>query len=45
MNKLDVRHIGSQAITLARFSYRLIDILEIQNASENQILKRLARSG
>ena len=35
-NKLPVRLIGSQAITLARYSYRLVDTLECDNETVAQ---------
>ena len=39
--KLSNRLIGSQAIALAQYSYRLIDALKVNNESDSQIIKRL----
>ena len=41
-NKLSVRLIGAQAITLARRGYRLVDCLKMTNETEGEKLKRLA---
>jgi len=41
-NNLSIRLIGEQAIALARYSYRLIDALEIQDETAAQKVKRLA---
>ena len=43
-NKLPVRLIGDQAITIARHSYRLVDSLKTSNETEGQRLRRLALS-
>lgn len=42
--KLDVRLIGAQAISLARYSFRLIDELKSPNENPNEMLKRIALS-
>ena len=41
-NKLSVRHIGAQAIPLARYSYRIVDSLQTANENEGKKLQRLA---
>lgn len=41
-NKLPIRLIGSQAIALARYSYRLVDALQSDSESEALKVKRLA---
>ena len=41
-NKLPVRLIGNQAIALARYAYRLVDILYSDDESEAQKIKQLA---
>lgn len=41
-SKISTRLIGEQAISLARYSFRLIDALEMEGESEPQKLKRLA---
>ena len=43
-NKLSIRLIGEQAITLARYSYRLVDSLQMPDESKNQELRRIALS-
>lgn len=43
-NKLPIRLIGDQAITIARYSYRLVDSLKTDTETEGQKLKRLALS-
>ena len=40
--KLDVRLIGAQAISLARYSFRLVDQLQYQNEYKAEIIMRLA---
>ncbi|XP_065639723.1 uncharacterized protein LOC136072530 [Hydra vulgaris] len=40
MNKLETRLIGAQAVSLAQYSFRLVDILQIENESNIQKLKR-----
>ncbi len=42
LKKLEVRLIGAQAIALAKYSYRLIDVLQIPGEKDNQRIKRLA---
>ena len=42
MKALDIRLIGSQAISLAQYSFRLIDILKLEYQNEAQEIKRLA---
>lgn len=44
MKKLDNRLIGSQAISLAQFSFRLVDTLKCDNESDAQKIKRMAMS-
>ena len=41
-NNLTIRLIGEQAIALARYSYRLIDVLKVPNETPPQQIKRLA---
>lgn len=41
-NKLETRLIGDQVISLAQYSFRLVDILEIPGETKSQMLKRLA---
>lgn len=40
-NKISTRLIGEQAISLARYSFRLIDALEMEGESQPQKIKRL----
>lgn len=44
LKKLQVRLIGAQAISLARYSYRLVDVLKNDDEDQTQLLKRLALS-
>ena len=43
-NKLPVRLIGEQAISLARYGYRLVDCLQSHDETEGQKLRRIALS-
>jgi hypothetical protein len=42
LNKLETRLIGAQAVALAQYSFRLIDILQVADESNIQKLKRVA---
>ncbi|XP_047145027.1 uncharacterized protein LOC124818342 [Hydra vulgaris] len=42
LNKLETRLIGAQAIALAQYSFRLVDILQVANESSIEKLKRAA---
>ena len=42
LNKLETRLIGAQAIALAQYSFRLVDILQVADESSTQKLKRAA---
>lgn len=44
MKSLTIRLIGSQAIALAQYGYRLVDSLQFENESEAEIVTRLAMS-
>ena len=41
-NNLTIRLIGEQAIALAQYSHRLIDVLKVPNETPSQQIKRLA---